>query len=65
MVYNTQNHWVYSTTDSSGILNTREYNLPETGSLCHQMRGESSSKALNRVGISLPHLRMETDPVTQ
>jgi hypothetical protein len=33
MVYNAQNYWVFVLSPSSGILETRIYNVSETGSV--------------------------------
>jgi hypothetical protein len=33
MVYNTQNYWVFGLCRSSGILETRKHNVPETVSV--------------------------------
>jgi hypothetical protein len=64
MVCNTQNHWVSGLCPSSGILNSREHNVSETGSVS-VLRWErgvievqrlrlAHSKGLYRVGGSLP-----------
>jgi hypothetical protein len=33
MVYNTQSYWIFRLCPSSGILETREHNVSETGSV--------------------------------
>jgi hypothetical protein len=40
MVYNTQNHLAFRLYPSSGILETREHNVSETGSFRPQMRAK-------------------------
>jgi hypothetical protein len=59
MVYNIQNYWVFGLCPSSSILETRKHNVSETGSRL------ALSKEPKRVGISTPHLRTETDPVSE
>jgi hypothetical protein len=38
MVYNAQNYWVTGLCPSSGILNTREHKVPETGAVLRTER---------------------------
>jgi hypothetical protein len=53
MVYNTQNYWLSGLCPSSGILNTRKHNVPETGSGVQRL-WLALSKGSNRVGVPLP-----------
>jgi hypothetical protein len=62
-VYNIQNHWIPGLCPSSGILNTRKHNVSETESV--QLLRLALSKVPNRVGVSLPHLKTEADPVSE
>jgi hypothetical protein len=55
MVYNIQNYCVFGFCPSSGILGTRNNN-------CLRL---ALSKGPNKVGVFPPHLRTETDPVSE
>jgi hypothetical protein len=76
MVDNTENYWAFGLCPSSDILETREHNVLETGSLSVLRRGGKTptllgpleraiSKGRNRVGVFPPRLRTETDPVSE
>jgi hypothetical protein len=65
MLYNTQNYWVFRLCALSGIKKTREHNILETEfvSVLRWWR-LAISKGPNWVGVFPPHLRTETDPVS-
>jgi hypothetical protein len=57
MVYNTQNYWVSGLCQSSGILNTRKHNVPETGSVSVLRWGETPTRLdpLERANLDPSH----------
>jgi hypothetical protein len=68
MVYNTQNYLVFGLCPSSGILDARQYNVSETGSVPFLKSGGKTPAQLGpleRVGIFPHHLRTERDPVSE
>jgi hypothetical protein len=59
MMYNTEDYWLFGLFPSSGILENREHDVSETGSVS-VLKGAQLSRCL------LPHhLRTETDPVSE
>jgi hypothetical protein len=69
MVYNTQNYWVFGLCPSSGILENRKHNILETGSVYILRWGGGTPTLLDPLERAIlnqpPHLRTETDPVSE
>jgi hypothetical protein len=61
MVYNTQRYWVFGLCPSSGFFLNNEKN---TMFRKLDLLERALSKGPNRVGV-VPHLRTETDPVSE
>jgi hypothetical protein len=74
MICNTQNYWVFGLCPSSGILETRKHNVSESWyvsvlrwrgiGVVHWLR-LALSKGPNTKYVSSPHLRTETDPLSE
>jgi hypothetical protein len=72
-----QNYWNFGLFPSSGIIGTRKHDVSETGSVSVlRCRGKTPTqlrpnhwlaltKGPNTVGVFLPHLRLETDAVSE
>jgi hypothetical protein len=63
MVYNTQNHWDFGLCLWPAILETRKHNVSETGSVSILRREGWETPTL--LGVFPPHLRTETDSVSE
>jgi hypothetical protein len=72
-IKNKQNFWVFGLFSSSGILENRKHDVSETGSVSvPRWSGKTPTQLgllervnLNWVGVFSPHLRTETDPVSE
>jgi hypothetical protein len=56
MMYNTQNYWVFGLCPSYGILDTRRYDVSETGYIRPQLGGRETPTLLGPLeGANLNH----------